>query len=468
MKKNLIINSRLLSLLLISCLIFTISCKKHQENKDRTKKNNGNILIKNENSDSLRISVHFDNKSRTGINITNKYMRYDYLKFINDSEKDTIVTRTIKKAHKMQIISFLSIDARSGKIIEIRDKYLIDEGISKIEFKYNNGYLNLLTKEKKPIKDNLFDLYDDIYLKVLENSKDRKFGFIKIQLDSIYSFYKKKYSFEKNKTFEFLNENYYINSIQIMEPNDSRIDLFLKQSSDIISGDPINSITYLYIKNNIHKFDFDSLNTRNYSKEYIYMISVGMLNFLSFEDNKGKKEYQSAINWFKTTELYKKDSIYLNKEIIPLNNLIFKEKLKKIKLLNTYNEEYSFFEILKNHSSDYYLIDFWATWCAPCVKGVELMNNMDLPNNISIVSLSLDKAKDKEKWITKTKNLGQEISYLVNEKNTNNQEFLKFLKLQSVPRYILIDKNMNLIDEAFLHPHEPQFLSKLNDLKLNY
>jgi hypothetical protein len=37
--------------------------------------------------------------------------------------------------------------------------------------------------------------------------------------------------------------------------------------------------------------------------------------------------------------------------------------------------------------------------------------------------------------------------------------------MKSIPRYVLIDKKLNLIDEAFYHPHEKKFLNYLNNLK---
>ena len=216
------------------------------------------------------------------------------------------------------------------------------------------------------------------------------------------------------------------------------------------------------------KIDFKNLNTKNYSKEYIELVSIGVFNFLRNEDNKGDKKNQLAIDWLKTTNLYIKNSVYIDKEVTPLNNITFKKHLKKINLLNTSFEKSSLLKIIKDNPSEYYLIDFWATWCAPCIKGVHIMKKMKIPKDVVIISLSTDKASDKEKWKTMTQKLGQKVSYLLQEEDIKNKEFLEFIKLQSVPRYILIDKNINLIDQAFFHPQEPLFWSKLKDLVKNH
>jgi len=144
---------------------------------------------------------------------------------------------------------------------------------------------------------------------------------------------------------------------------------------------------------------------------------------------------------------------------------LFKEKIKNLRLSSVALEESSLSKILQKNPSPYYLIDFWATWCAPCIGGIKEMKKMNFPKNVKILSFSVDAEKDTEKWQLKTKELAQKITYLIDEKAMENKEFLKFIELNSIPRYILIDKNMNLIDQSFLPPHDPQFLPKLKDVK---
>jgi hypothetical protein len=67
-------------------------------------------------------------------------------------------------------------------------------------------------------------------------------------------------------------------------------------------------------------------------------------------------------------------------------------------------------------------------------------------------------------WTLKNRHIKGKHSRL-DEENVEAKSFLKFIELQSIPRYILIDKNLILIDQAFYHPYEPQFLTKLKDIK---
>jgi hypothetical protein len=54
---------------------------------------------------------------------------------------------------------------------------------------------------------------------------------------------------------------------------------------------------------------------------------------------------------------------------------------------------------------------------------------------------------------------------MLDDRDYNVKYFLKLIELHSLPRYILMDENMNLIDQAFTHPEEPDFLSKLENIR---
>ena len=90
---------------------------------------------------------------------------------------------------------------------------------------------------------------------------------------------------------------------------------------------------------------------------------------------------------------------------------------------------------------------------------------MVIPKNIKVLSFSIDKEKDKEKWKTKTRELEQKLTFWFNGTLENNIGFTEFIEMQSIPRYVLIDKNMNLIDQAFYPPSQPEFLPLLKDIK---
>lgn len=450
-------NSGLPSSLLFFVLALSLnSCKKKYKNESKS-----TLILTEKKLDSIAFSVKLPPKKSTGFNMVNKYIHFDHVSFKNKDSTNKVVVKRVPRIYDDQIIYFGGGRIIDGKIIRYNHHYLITKNTVKLNFQYDNGNVLLMNSNSNVIiVDSLFQGYKKLRVKIYKSNNKENF---KIELDNLYQFYKKKYL--KKKLISKLNIYHYMDNLQKIHPLSNEIDAFLKAEKSYIIGDPLSNLLYFYAKNRINSFNYKELNTKYYSKEYTELVSIGVFNFLRHEDNKGNKQYKEALNWLKTTDLYKKNSIYIKKEITPLNNIGFKNKLKRLVLLDTSFNKTSFSKMLKKDPSDYYLIDFWATWCIPCIKGINSMEKMEFPKNVKVISLSLDKLKVKDKWKSKTKELGQTISFLVNDKNQKNKEFLKFIELQSVPRYILIDKNMNLIDEAFLHPNELQFLSKLKDVK---
>ncbi|WP_162200412.1 TlpA family protein disulfide reductase [Kordia jejudonensis] len=449
---KIIMYSRLFSLLFFT-LITLLSC---EENKKTATKETNDTPVVVEKNDSLTLAVLFNEKMKTGISIPDEFLNYDYLEFENTQNKDALIVKTIPNLYDYQVLKYFGFSVIHGKMTTYRHYYLVHSDNQGIQFQFDKGNIVLKSEESDQLffLDDLFQQYREI-----NTSLDH------VKLDSVYTFFQKKYHTTGQRILSTLNEYHYYNSLQLIEPKNEQVDTFIKKiSHPIIAGDPLYNLTFTYVKDNIDTFDFSHLNTQNYSQNYIDLLSIGVFNFLKHQDNKGDKKYNSAIDWLKTTELYKKESSQIEKQIAPLNNTLFKKKLKNLQILSPQNKEFAFSDIIKSNPSKYYLIDFWATWCKPCIKGVHIMKEMEFPKNVSVISLSLDRKSDTEKWKKMTENLDQEISFLVKDEVSENQDFLKFIELQSVPRYIIVDKNLNLIDESFLHPQELLFLSKLNDL----
>ena len=99
----------------------------------------------------------------------------------------------------------------------------------------------------------------------------------------------------------------------------------------------------------------------------------------------------------------------------------------------------------KEFSGKYVLIDFWASWCAPCIR--ELPNIKKLYEeckdmNFEIVGVSLD--RDKEKWINAIKEHGMPWPQLCDFKVWDTQP-AKLCNVDAVPFTILVDPKGNVI-----------------------
>lgn len=465
MKNELFSRSRSYGLLcLIAVIYFSCTEQKNERKISPTIKseNKENQLVED---DSITFSMRFDTKGITGFNIEDNYFHSYYLEFSNPTERDTTISKKVPRIHKNEIVFYGGGYFVDGNTIFYSHYYFINKNINKIEFEFVKGDVIIKNQPQLFIADSLFKSYIKFGKKVpLKHVSVKE---LENELSIIFLEFKEKFSSKKNKIALLLNEYQFFDKLQMIYPLDDRIEDYLKKIDTIVAGEPIDNLIFNFAKNKINKLNYYELNSDNYSQQYIDLVSIGIFNFLRFEDNKGDKNYKNAKEWLMSTNLYKKDSVYVKKEITPINKEKFKEKLKNLDFTDIKNVNLDLQQIISQNPTDYYLIDFWATWCAPCIQGVKTMNEMQFPKNVKVISISVDKEKDKQKWIKLTNKLEQSITYLVDDTKDNTKKFMKFIEMQSVPRYILIDKNMNLIDQAFYHPHEPQFLPKLKDVENN-
>ncbi|MFD1316261.1 TlpA family protein disulfide reductase [Namhaeicola litoreus] len=116
----------------------------------------------------------------------------------------------------------------------------------------------------------------------------------------------------------------------------------------------------------------------------------------------------------------------------------------------------------------YVYVDVWATWCAPCKREIPFLKELNAQykgKDLEIVSLSIDKIDDKEKWLAmvKEENL-QGIQLLANQEW--NSDFVKDYNIQGIPRFILIDKEGKIVDADAPRPSDPRLIELFNKLEI--
>ncbi len=114
----------------------------------------------------------------------------------------------------------------------------------------------------------------------------------------------------------------------------------------------------------------------------------------------------------------------------------------------------------------YVYLDIWATWCGPCraeIPHLQRVEDKYHGKNIEFVSISIDDIKDHEKWqkFVKDKNLGG--VQLFADKNWAS-DFITAYGINSIPRFILIDPNGNVVDANAARPSDPSLVAQLDKL----
>ena len=114
----------------------------------------------------------------------------------------------------------------------------------------------------------------------------------------------------------------------------------------------------------------------------------------------------------------------------------------------------------------YVYIDVWATWCGPCKAEIPHLKKVEADyhgKNIEFVSVSIDRPKDHEKWVSMVieKELGGVQLYA---DNNWESKFVKDYYIKGIPRFILIDPDGNVISPNAPRPSDPKLRTLLEEL----
>ena len=151
-------------------------------------------------------------------------------------------------------------------------------------------------------------------------------------------------------------------------------------------------------------------------------------------------------------------SISQTNENVPLNNMVINEIPKPISSLIF--EDFSGNEInLNQYNGKLVIINFWATWCAPCKKEMPSLDKLYQANNfknlqVFAVNMEQPNTLKTKKFFTDLNIKKLEIFF------DNNLNFVKEFKLRGVPTTVIINKKgeefarivgeVNFLDKKFL------------------
>jgi len=419
--------------------------------------------------DSVSVSINIPPKSYCSLGIRDVLNQVRFIRFENESEKMQIITKSIFVIDRYPVLEYrvIKFDSATKKRQFFYHDFIIKKEFEKtdtLHFEFKGGDLFSLNNNAVSY-DDLYRAYFKSFIAVLERNKVKQYS--KQDLDSIYFVYHNNDKYSNDYYMNQLNKLYYIRMIQEIEPSNKLVEeYFMNNCNSEFYYSVVKDIYLKFIKNRNGVLKFKTLNSNFYNKNTLYFISLSMYLFLKDVDNKGKSQFESARKWLRTTELYRHNKDIIEPDIMPLNNDEFKRQISGLFLLNDKFETNTFSVIIKENPSEYYLLDFWATWCKPCLDGIKRIHNMNIPQNVKVINLGTDKLDKKNIWRKKAIETQQKLSYLIDLSDNQNKDFLKYIKLNSIPRYILIDKNLNLIDESFFPPHDPNFLFELKRVKL--
>ncbi len=445
------------------CLLFLfilINCSNKSEKN--TSENNSvfskKILsTKSTQNDSLEITVH---NIPSSVTVSFMYNDVDfnnqYISFENKSKEVQTLSRKILKPTKFSYsLLYRSFTAIDNKVETYYHDYYIDKNAQKLEFLFDekNGDVQLQNRDSNVI------IYDDITRKFQQITKRSNHTSVsqKIQkIQELHQEFQKKFNTQSEL---LVNDLVFYKQLSLLSPADNRIKEYLEGITDPVWGTDLSIILHQFLqtkKENIYSLHLNKTENKIYNK----LMEVGVSNHLQQYNDKKYTNYNKNLIWFKkNTEYYKNNKktldklLGIEKEIKSIRDDILSFDLHKegrvVKL-----------ESIADRKSPYYLLDFWATWCVPCLQNIEAIHNMDLPEDLEIIYISMDRTKDREKWSKKSQDFNLSNSYLFAE-TENNKTIITKIGLNQLPRYILIDKDFNILNSNLATPQETDFLKEL-------
>ena len=139
----------------------------------------------------------------------------------------------------------------------------------------------------------------------------------------------------------------------------------------------------------------------------------------------------------KTTELGKEVYIVIKKK----KALVLNREIVNFSFTSIENKKYILSQF---RDSQYILLCFWASWCAPCKKNIPLLKDFNQKyseKGLQLISVSID--DDKTNWLNALQKFGMpwiqtcDIKPFINEKEMIRDKYY----IHAVPQYFLIDKN---------------------------
>jgi thiol-disulfide isomerase/thioredoxin len=468
--------------LLIISLISIFSCQ------EKKKENGSEILVIKEKKIEKRNEVYISVSDTISSFFTN--LKLDEMQDMPDmlylGQKEDRKSITVPTENSISITGFDLINSVFYSLkLEKGDSLFINTRNISVNESQNAEYpiFNIPNSVKTWSEINLdYILYDkNIKTKAIVIDKEEKFGGNNFNLEKIY--FNSITILDSLKAINSIsNEFYHTNKInqklkfatsKLREAKNQNIELNI-DSLDIKINDEelLNNETYLSFLKKLILY--------KYFKKYKRVKSSTQFDFVNEEEtflSKSAKEIllNSYLKGIYFTEKPKFDKYFTKFNIVNDNQefknkwlaLATKQKANREKLNASNrnigiltnlvnNNQLTFEEVLSNYKGKIVLVDFWASWCAPCRKEMPFLKDLKSKfseNQLKVIEISID--KDFSAWVraSKLEKLSTEKdSYII--ANWEKSSLYKNYDIKTIPRYLLFGKDGKIIDKNAPRPSQ--------------
>jgi thiol-disulfide isomerase/thioredoxin len=138
------------------------------------------------------------------------------------------------------------------------------------------------------------------------------------------------------------------------------------------------------------------------------------------------------------------------------------DRLPEFELADIYGEQHS----IDEWSGQFLLINFWATWCAPCLREMPLLQSLHQQadqHSLQVIGIAIDRTPDVERFITEA---GISYPILVGQEDAIAVSDLFAEDIPGLPFSVVSDAEGNIltIRVGEIDPQELQSIVAITDL----
>jgi len=218
-----------------------------------------------------------------------------------------------------------------------------------------------------------------------------------------------------------------------------------KNGNKVFSNDSLTHLYHKYVKelNNV-SLPVLKKHASNYFSFWYFRDDIVELSMVFFP--KDTTYIKSLINYFKSVFPDKYTASIEGKTLIKrLKSLIVPLKANKTAPVFSIKSISGKYINLKNYRGKYILLDFWATWCAPCMKEIPLIKNIRKeysPAKLAIIGISWDRNLTRLEEVITQEGMNWTQIY------DRDAEIINLYGVHSIPQLFLINKEGIVVYES--------------------
>ena len=156
-------------------------------------------------------------------------------------------------------------------------------------------------------------------------------------------------------------------------------------------------------------------------------------------------------------------NVAISKEKLPFKNILVLDKPKIYEEIIFQDRDGNKLDLNQINGDEIYILNFWATWCAPCKDEMPSLDKLHGKEGIFVYPINME-----EKNINNTDKFYKDLN--INNLNIYFDEGLKLVKLftlRGVPTTIILNKNKEMVARisGSIDFEDEKFMSWLNSIR---